>query len=106
MSSIRVCIGSWPKESDAGKYRRLLAETARRDVARPGCVSLREVYHEEQGMSHIGLALVLLSCLATVGTAQDPADFRPASTNVWDAPYPRVDSKGRVEVRLKARHRA
>ena len=53
-------------------------------------------------MKHVRLALVLLSCLAAVGKAQDPADFRPASTNVWDSPYPRVDSKGRVEVRLKA----
>jgi hypothetical protein len=45
-------------------------------------------------MKQLGLAL-----------AQDTADFRPASTNVWDAPYPRVDSKGRVEIRLKAPRR-
>ncbi len=53
-------------------------------------------------MKRIGLALVLLPCLAAVCTAQEPADLRPASTNVWDAPYPRVDSTGRVEVRIKA----
>ena len=52
-------------------------------------------------MTRLGLALVLL-CLAALGSAQAPSDFRPASSNVWDAQYPRVDSKGRVEVRLKA----
>ncbi len=53
-------------------------------------------------MKRIGLALLLLSGLAAVCSAQQPGDFRPASTNVWDAPYPRVDSTGRVEVRIKA----
>ena len=53
-------------------------------------------------MRGIGLALLLLPSLAAVCSAQEPAAFRPASTNVWDAPYPRVDSTGRVEVRLKA----
>jgi enterochelin esterase family protein len=53
-------------------------------------------------MKRLGWALVVFQCLAAWGPAQDAADFRPASTNVWDAPYPRVDSKGRVEVRLKA----
>jgi enterochelin esterase-like enzyme len=53
-------------------------------------------------MKQLGLALVLLQCLAAPAWAQETADFRPASTNVWGAPYPRVDSKGRVEVRLKA----
>ena len=53
-------------------------------------------------MTRLGLALVLLPCLAALCSAQEPADFRPASSNVWDAQYPRVDSKGRVEVRLKA----
>jgi len=53
-------------------------------------------------MTRLGLALALLPCLAAPASAQEPADFRPASSNVWDAQYPRVDSKGRVEVRLKA----
>ena len=53
-------------------------------------------------MTRLGLALMLLPCLAALGAAQEPSDFRPASSNVWDAQYPRVDSKGRVEVRLKA----
>ena len=52
-------------------------------------------------MKRFGLALVVLG-LAAVCSAQEAGDFRPASTNVWDAQYPRVDSKGRVEVRLKA----
>jgi hypothetical protein len=53
-------------------------------------------------MKRLGVALVLLACLPALCSAQEATDFRPASTNVWDAPYPRVDSKGRVEVRLKA----
>jgi enterochelin esterase-like enzyme len=53
-------------------------------------------------MTRSGLALVLLVCGAAVCSAQEATDFRPASTNVWDAQYPRVDSKGRVEIRLKA----
>ena len=54
-------------------------------------------------MKRLGVALVLLACLPALCSAQEEAaDFRPASTNVWDAQYPRVDSKGRVEVRLKA----
>jgi enterochelin esterase-like enzyme len=53
-------------------------------------------------MFRVGLALVLLPCLAALGSAQDAPDFKPASTNVWDAPYPRVDAAGRVEIRLKA----
>jgi enterochelin esterase family protein len=53
-------------------------------------------------MKRLVIAMALLACLAALASAQESADFRPASTNVWDAQYPRVDSKGRVEVRLKA----
>jgi len=60
------------------------------------------VHVEEDGMKRLVVALVLLACLPALCSAQEATDFRPASTNVWDAPYPRVDSKGRVEVRLKA----
>jgi enterochelin esterase-like enzyme len=45
-------------------------------------------------------ALILFStnfCLA-----QQSGDFRPATSNVLDAPYPRVDSNSRVEIRFKA----
>lgn len=31
-----------------------------------------------------------------------PEEFRPATTNVWGAEYPRVDQSGRVQVRVKA----
>ena len=34
--------------------------------------------------------------------AQQADTFQPASTNVRGAEYPRVDSAGRVEIRLKA----
>jgi len=50
-------------------------------------------------MKHLGLALLLV---ASVGSAQESADFQPATTNVWGAQYPRVDGEGRVQVRIKA----
>jgi len=34
--------------------------------------------------------------------AQEPGDFKPATSNVLDAQYPRVDGKSRVEIRFKA----
>ncbi|MBX3276523.1 MAG: esterase [Acidobacteria bacterium] len=34
--------------------------------------------------------------------AQEPSDFQPATTNVWGAEYPRVDTQGRVQLRIKA----
>jgi enterochelin esterase-like enzyme len=34
--------------------------------------------------------------------AQESGGFRPATTNVWGAEYPRVDSAGRVQIRVKA----
>ena len=50
-------------------------------------------------MKQLGLSFLLV---ASLSFAQEPGDFRPAETNVWGAEYPRVDSTGRVEVRLKA----
>ena len=50
-------------------------------------------------MKQLGLALLFL---ASVCSAQEPAGFQPATTNVWGAEYPRVDAAGRVEVRIKA----
>jgi enterochelin esterase-like enzyme len=34
--------------------------------------------------------------------AEDSAQFQPAQTNVWGAEYPRVDSTGRIQIRIKA----
>jgi len=50
-------------------------------------------------MKRLGLALVLA---ASVCSAQEPGDFKPATTNVWGAEYPRVDGTGKVEIRIKA----
>jgi enterochelin esterase-like enzyme len=44
--------------------------------------------------------LVLLMSGACWAQAAD--DFRPATTNVWGAEYPRVDGMGRVQIRVKA----
>lgn len=48
---------------------------------------------------YLALACTLLAMPAI---AQDAGDFKPASSNVWGAEYPRVDSKGRVQLRVKA----
>ena len=34
--------------------------------------------------------------------AQEPGDFKPATSNVLDAQYPKVDSNSRVQIRFKA----
>ena len=34
--------------------------------------------------------------------AQDPGDFKPATSNVLDAQYPKVDGNSRVQIRFKA----
>ena len=48
------------------------------------------------------LLAVLLISATQVTTAQDAGDFKPATTNVWGAEYPRVDSQGRVAPRDQA----
>lgn len=50
-------------------------------------------------MKRIGIVVFMF---AGVCWAQEPSGFHPASTNVWEAQYPRVDSTGRVEIRVKA----
>ena len=56
-------------------------------------------------MKQVGLAVLLAASVCStpsVCSAQESGDFKPATTNVWGAEYPRVDSTGRVQVRLKA----
>lgn len=56
-------------------------------------------------MKLIRMALLLSLCcaiLADSSYAQEAGDFKPATTNVWGAEYPRVDSTGRVLLRIKA----
>ena len=50
-------------------------------------------------MKQVAMAIVLF---ASFCSAQEPGNFQPASTNVWGAEYPRVDSAGRAEFRFKA----
>lgn len=47
----------------------------------------------------LGLSCVLLT---GAGLAQEASDFKPATSNVWGAEYPKVDSQGRVQLRIKA----
>jgi len=49
-------------------------------------------------MKLVGIAGLMVASLCC---AQE-GNFQPASTNVLDAPYPRVDSESRVQVRIKA----
>ena len=51
-------------------------------------------------MKKVVIALFVL--LASVGFAQQSNEFQPSDTNVWGADYPRVDSSGRVQIRIKA----
>lgn len=48
------------------------------------------------------LAALCCALFVTLGYAQDAGDFRPATTNVWGAEFPKVDSTGRVQLRVKA----
>ena len=50
-------------------------------------------------MKNVGIAILLFAGLCC---AQESGAFQPASTNVWGAEYPRVDSSGRVQIRVKA----
>ena len=45
---------------------------------------------------------MMIFLLATLCWAQDASTFQFAATNVWGAEYPRVDSAGRVQLRVKA----
>jgi len=50
-------------------------------------------------MKQVGMAMLLFTSLCC---AQDSGNFQPAATNVWGAEYPRIDSAGRAEFRVKA----
>src|SRR5690242_19749546 len=45
---------------------------------------------------------IILLLLSSIGWAQESGDFKPSDTNVWGAEYPKVDSTGRVQIRVKA----
>jgi enterochelin esterase-like enzyme len=48
------------------------------------------------------VSLLVFLLLSSFCCVQASDDFQPSSTNVWGAEYPRVDSSGRVQVRVKA----
>src|ERR1051325_11616141 len=48
------------------------------------------------------LASLCCALLVDLCHAQEAGDFQPATTNVWGAEFPRVDSTGRVQLRVKA----
>ena len=55
-------------------------------------------------MKPVAIALLLFASLSCTREcyAQDAGDFHSATTNVWGAEYPRVDSAGRAQIRVKA----
>ena len=56
-------------------------------------------------MKRFGVIIFACLCCALFSdlcSAQEASDFQPATTNVWGAEYPRVDSTGRVQLRVKA----
>ena len=50
-------------------------------------------------MKHFAIVIILI---ATFCYAQESEHFQPSATNVWGAEYPRVDTAGRVQIRVKA----
>jgi enterochelin esterase-like enzyme len=52
-------------------------------------------------MKQLGMMIALL-LLAGACRAQEQNTFTPSETNVWGAEYPRVDTTGKVQVRVKA----
>jgi enterochelin esterase-like enzyme len=50
-------------------------------------------------MERVGITMLLFASLCC---AQESGSFEPASTNVWGAEYPRIDTAGRAEFRVKA----
>src|SRR5664279_3300931 len=57
------------------------------------------VFEGREEMKAIGIMMLLFASLCY---AQEQGDFKPATTNVLDAQYPRVDSASRVQIRIKA----
>ena len=55
-------------------------------------------------MKPVAIALLLFASLCCTRECypQDAGDFHPATTNVWGAEYPRVDSAGRAQIRVRA----
>jgi hypothetical protein len=47
-------------------------------------------------------ALIIVMLASRLCLAQTAGDFKPATSNVLDAQYPRVNSNSRVEIRFKA----
>ncbi len=45
---------------------------------------------------------IAMGAFAALCCAQTADTFKPASTNVWGAEYPKVDDSGRVQIRVKA----
>jgi 1,4-alpha-glucan branching enzyme len=57
-----------------------------------------------EAMKPFAIALLLFASLSCTRECypQGAGDFHAATTNVWGAEYPRVDSAGRAQIRVKA----
>ena len=56
----------------------------------------------EAGVASMKLAMMAILLSASVCSGQEQSDFRPATSNVLDAQYPKVDGNLRVQIRFKA----
>ncbi len=66
-----------------------------------GGFALRTGRAQRDAMRLIGI-LALLA--ASFCYAQDNGDFKPATSNVLDAQYPKVDDNSRVQIRFSIKH--
>ena len=58
-----------------------------------------ELDSRRETVKYLAIATLLV---AVACCAQEPSDYRPAETDVWGAQYPRVDTSGKVQIRVKA----
>ena len=61
--------------------------------------SMAALPHTEVNLKLLGFVMLLIGSFCF---GQDASDFKPATSNVLDAQYPKVDSKSRVQIRFKA----
>jgi len=81
-------------------YRAVFVKRKRRIVEPSQTCSAVEIQVDGEGSD--GAYCNGSTFFASLGCAQESANFEAASTNVWGADYPRVDSAGRAEFRVKA----
>src|SRR5437667_1860740 len=93
----KVCLRASPEVSARGPLKRTSTDSSREK-------RYRDKGFRGEAMKPVAIALLLFANLSCTRECypQDAGDFHPATTNVWGAEYPRVDSAGRAQIRVKA----